>query len=48
MRWIAYTSDESGRFEIYVRPFVASGPSSARTDQVPITVVLNWPAQLKK
>jgi Tol biopolymer transport system component len=27
MRWIAYMSDESGRNEIYVRPFVASGPS---------------------
>jgi serine/threonine-protein kinase len=22
-RWIAYTSDESGRYEVYVRPFVA-------------------------
>jgi Tol biopolymer transport system component len=29
MRWIAYTSDESGRAEVYVRPFVASGPSGA-------------------
>ncbi|HEX5430505.1 MAG TPA: protein kinase [Bryobacteraceae bacterium] len=29
MRWIAYLSDESGRAEIYVRPFVASGPSGA-------------------
>jgi eukaryotic-like serine/threonine-protein kinase len=29
MRWIAYTSNESGRPEIYVRPFVASGPSGA-------------------
>jgi serine/threonine protein kinase len=27
MHWIAYVSDESGRFEIYVRPFVASPPS---------------------
>jgi len=27
MRWIAYTSTESGRVEIYVRPFVADGPS---------------------
>jgi Tol biopolymer transport system component len=25
--WIAYKSDESGRWEIYVRPFVASTPS---------------------
>ena len=24
-RWIAYTSDESGRFEVYVRPFQGSG-----------------------
>ncbi|HEX5432248.1 MAG TPA: protein kinase [Bryobacteraceae bacterium] len=29
MHWIAYTSDESGRNEIYVRPFIASGPSGA-------------------
>jgi serine/threonine protein kinase/Tol biopolymer transport system component len=28
-RWIAYTSNESGRYEVYVRPFLASGPSSA-------------------
>lgn len=26
-RWIAYVSNESGRNEVYVRPFVASGPS---------------------
>jgi Tol biopolymer transport system component len=26
-RWIAYRSNESGRGELYVRPFVASGPS---------------------
>jgi dipeptidyl aminopeptidase/acylaminoacyl peptidase len=25
-RWIAYESDESGRFEIYVQPFPGSGP----------------------
>ncbi|HJT89560.1 MAG TPA: hypothetical protein VJ732_16940, partial [Bryobacteraceae bacterium] len=29
MRWIAYTSDESGYNEIYVRPFLAAGPSGA-------------------
>jgi Tol biopolymer transport system component/tRNA A-37 threonylcarbamoyl transferase component Bud32 len=29
MRWVAYASNESGRFEVYVRPFVASGPSGA-------------------
>ena len=28
-RWIAYQSDESGRDEVYVRPFVASGPAGA-------------------
>jgi Tol biopolymer transport system component len=28
-RWIAYKSDETGRWEIYVRPFVASGSSGA-------------------
>ncbi len=27
MRWIAYTSNESGRAEVYIRPFTASGPS---------------------
>ena len=26
-RWVAYVSNESGRPEIYVRPFVASGPA---------------------
>jgi Tol biopolymer transport system component len=34
VRWIAYSSDESGRDEIYVRPFdpsSAMGPSSARS-----------------
>jgi serine/threonine protein kinase len=29
MRWVAYASNESGRFEVYVRPFVAAGPSGA-------------------
>jgi len=28
-RWVAYTSNESSRYEIYVRPFLASGPSGA-------------------
>ena len=27
MRWISYTSNESGRSEVYVRPFVAAGAS---------------------
>jgi Tol biopolymer transport system component len=27
MHWIAYISNESGRFEAYVREFIASGPS---------------------
>jgi eukaryotic-like serine/threonine-protein kinase len=34
-RWVAYASDESGRFEIYVRPFAepaAAGISGDRTD----------------
>jgi hypothetical protein len=26
LRWISYTSDESGRDEVYVRPFLTSGP----------------------
>jgi hypothetical protein len=29
MRWIGYISNESGRNEAYVRPFLASGPSGA-------------------
>jgi len=29
MRWIAYTSNESGRFEVYVRPFETKGPAGA-------------------
>ena len=29
MRWIAYTSNESGRAEVYVRPFLASGSTGA-------------------
>jgi Tol biopolymer transport system component/predicted Ser/Thr protein kinase len=29
MRWIAYASNESGRYEVYVRPFTVSGPSGA-------------------
>jgi eukaryotic-like serine/threonine-protein kinase len=28
-RWIAYDSDESGRSEVYVRPFLTTGPSGA-------------------
>ena len=27
-RWVAYYSDESGRYEIYVRPFSAGSPGS--------------------
>jgi Tol biopolymer transport system component len=30
-RWVAYQSNESGRFEIYVRPFVASPDTNATT-----------------
>jgi hypothetical protein len=29
MHWIAYVSNESGRNEVYVRPFIPSGPSGA-------------------
>jgi eukaryotic-like serine/threonine-protein kinase len=35
-RWIAYSSDESGRDEIYVRPFDASGAVGSSRD-VPVT-----------
>jgi serine/threonine-protein kinase len=33
-RWIAYLSTESGRSEIYVRPFPASGPAGAGRSQI--------------
>jgi serine/threonine-protein kinase len=29
MRWIAYNSNDTGRAEVYVRPFLAAGPSGA-------------------
>ena len=29
-RWVAYVSDESGRFEVYVRPFVEPAASAPR------------------
>jgi len=35
-RWIAYWSDESGRWEVYVRPFPDGGVSTARKWQVSI------------
>jgi eukaryotic-like serine/threonine-protein kinase len=93
-RWVAYQSNESGRIEVYVRPFVASGSSGPsfgegkwqvskkqmgvptqlfsapanggwdmiaegkrflmlvspvqQTTQTPISVVLNWAADLKQ
>jgi len=31
-RWLAYASDESGRSEIYVRPFLREGPVTQITD----------------
>ncbi|HEY6308042.1 MAG TPA: hypothetical protein VI488_16445 [Candidatus Angelobacter sp.] len=33
VRWIAYVSSETGRNEIYVRPFIASGPSGPSLGQ---------------
>jgi len=30
LRWVAYQSNESGRFEVYVRPFIEPGGSSTR------------------
>jgi len=47
-RWVAYVSDKSGRFEIYVRPFPAPGPeaqiSSGTADWVSggSTVPVDW------
>ena len=36
-RWVAYTSNETGRFEIYVRPFVAptAPPATDRAPAIP-------------
>lgn len=43
-RWIAYSSTESGGSEIYVRPFVASGPSLGEGKwQVPKDGTVNRP-----
>jgi Tol biopolymer transport system component len=36
-RWVAYQSNETGRAEIYVRPFVAPGDPRPRTGQWPIS-----------
>jgi serine/threonine-protein kinase len=33
-RWVAYSSDESGRFEIYVMPFSPQGPARGGKWQV--------------
>jgi serine/threonine-protein kinase len=33
-RWIAYTSNESGRYEVYVRPFPSGAPSRAGKWQI--------------
>jgi Tol biopolymer transport system component/predicted Ser/Thr protein kinase len=33
-RWIAYTSNESGRFEVYVRPFPSGAPSGSGKWQI--------------
>jgi serine/threonine protein kinase len=47
-RWIAYVSNESGRDEVYVSPFVASGPSLGEgkwrvsKDGVAATAVPKW------
>jgi len=35
-RWIAYASDVSGRFEVYVRPYPASGPAE------PVSIEGGW------
>jgi hypothetical protein len=32
-KWIAYQSNESGRFEVYVQPFPGPGPKSALSTQ---------------
>jgi len=52
MHWIAYMSDESGRGEIYVRPFVPRGPSGTpalgegkwQVSKDGISPTVGWPA----
>jgi serine/threonine-protein kinase len=39
-KWLAYSSDESGRFEVYVRPF--PGPGAARTVSVDGGIFPAW------
>ena len=40
-RWIAYQSNESGRFEIYVRPFPDGGPAHQVSTEGGI--IVKWP-----
>jgi Tol biopolymer transport system component len=44
-RWIAYRSDESGRFEVYVRAFGPSGAAAGGKWQVSTNggIELRWP-----
>lgn len=41
-RWVAYMSDESGRYEVYVRPFVEPAASALRTGSASETIGGQW------
>ena len=45
-RWIAYQSDQTGKYEVYVSPF----PSTVTTGETPapLSLVINWAAEVKK
>jgi hypothetical protein len=44
-RWLAYASDESGAFEVYVQ---AVQELTGHASQSPLTVIVNWSALLPK
>jgi eukaryotic-like serine/threonine-protein kinase len=44
-RWIAYVSNESGRNEVYVRPFVASGSAGPGASHPPSQLLTQPPPQ---
>ena len=59
-RWVAYQTNESGRFEVVVQPFPDAGGKwqvdgrflinqpVADATAAPITLILNWSPDVKK
>jgi len=45
--WLAYSSEVTGRMEVYVRPFPANVSGNETAVPTPLTLVLNWTAGLK-